>query len=43
MQPVTKELALAEVFAQESENEQTFYGFSDSEISGERVSNLVES
>lgn len=44
MQSVTKELALAEVFAQESENEQTFYGFSDSEISdhGGKVSNLVE-
>lgn len=44
MQSVTKELALAEVFAQESENEQTFYGFSDSEISDHdrKVSHLVE-
>lgn len=43
MQSVTKEPALADVFAEDSENEQTFYGFSDSEISDhwDKVSNLT--
>lgn len=31
-----KQLALAEVFAEDSEHERTFYGFSDSEIDGHR-------
>lgn len=29
-----KQVALAEVFAEDSEHESTFYGFSDSEIDG---------
>ncbi|XP_045931273.1 cell division cycle-associated protein 7-like isoform X2 [Micropterus dolomieu] len=33
MQSFTKELTLADVFAEDSENERTFYGFSDSELS----------
>nr|XP_046239219.1 cell division cycle-associated protein 7-like [Scatophagus argus]XP_046239220.1 cell division cycle-associated protein 7-like [Scatophagus argus] len=33
MQSVTAELALVEIFAEESEDERTFYGFSDNEIS----------
>ncbi|XP_042361840.1 cell division cycle-associated protein 7-like [Plectropomus leopardus] len=33
MNAITKQLALADVFAEDSENERTFYGFSDSEIS----------
>lgn len=42
MQSFTKQLALAEVFAEDSENDQTFYGFSDSEISddNQKVGNL---
>lgn len=43
MQSVTKELAVADVFAEDSENEETFYGFSDSEINEdwEKVSDLT--
>lgn len=33
MDAVTKRLTLADVFVDDSENERTFYGFSDSEIS----------
>ncbi|XP_041801282.1 cell division cycle-associated protein 7-like [Chelmon rostratus] len=38
-QSVAKGLALADVFAEDSENERTFYGFSDSEISDHCVKN----
>ncbi|XP_070759320.1 cell division cycle-associated protein 7-like [Enoplosus armatus] len=39
---LTKELALADVFAEDSENERTFYGFSDSEIPSDKNSNLED-
>lgn len=38
---VTTELTVADVFAEDSEDERTFYGFSDSEISHDRVSTLT--
>lgn len=40
MRTIPKELAVADVFADDSENEQTFYGFSDSEICDHWVSNV---
>ncbi|XP_029287381.1 cell division cycle-associated protein 7-like [Cottoperca gobio] len=44
MKAITKKLALADVFADDSENERTFYGFSDREISDHcnKNSNLEE-
>lgn len=42
MRSVAKELALDDVFAEDSEDEGTFYGFSDSEISDQWVSNLSQ-
>ncbi|XP_044025449.1 cell division cycle-associated protein 7-like isoform X2 [Siniperca chuatsi] len=41
MRSLTKELTLADVFAEDSENERTFYGFSDSEFS-DKNSNLED-
>lgn len=38
-----KQLALAEVFAEDSEHESTFYGFSDSELDGiHQVGHVVD-
>ena len=41
MDTITKKLELVDVFAEDSENERTFNGFSDSEISDnyDKVSN----
>lgn len=40
MPSIAEELAVAEIFADDSENEGTFYGFSDSEIGDHWVSNF---
>lgn len=40
MPSIAEELAVAEIFADDSENEGTFYGFSDSEIGDQWVSNF---
>lgn len=40
MPSFAEKLAVAEVFADDSENEQTFYGFSDSEIGDHWVSHF---